>query len=60
MPGVGFEPTIPASEGAKTVHALDSAVTETGCSSLWIRNKAITKRLLSQGNEENDHVVKGL
>jgi hypothetical protein len=23
MPGVGFQPTIPASERAKTVHALD-------------------------------------
>jgi hypothetical protein len=30
MPLVGFEPTIPASERAKTVHALDRAVTMTG------------------------------
>jgi hypothetical protein len=30
MPCVGFEPTIPASEGAKTVHALDRASTVTG------------------------------
>jgi hypothetical protein len=29
MPWVGFEPTIPASERAKTVHALDRAVTVT-------------------------------
>jgi hypothetical protein len=27
MPLVGFEPTIPAFERAKTVHALDSAAT---------------------------------
>jgi hypothetical protein len=27
MPQVGFEPTIPAFERAKIVHALDSAVT---------------------------------
>jgi hypothetical protein len=27
---VGFEPTIPASERAKTVHALDSSATVTG------------------------------
>jgi hypothetical protein len=30
MPCVGFEPTIPASERAKTVHALDRAATVTG------------------------------
>jgi hypothetical protein len=30
MPCVGFEPTIPASNRAKTVHALDSASTVTG------------------------------
>jgi hypothetical protein len=29
MPWVGFEPTIPTSERAKTVHALDHAATET-------------------------------
>jgi hypothetical protein len=27
---VTFEPTIPASEGAKTIHALDRSVTVTG------------------------------
>jgi hypothetical protein len=27
MPCVGFEPTIPTFEGAKTVHALDRAAT---------------------------------
>jgi hypothetical protein len=32
MPRVGFEPTIPVFEGAKTVHALDRAVTVFGIS----------------------------
>jgi hypothetical protein len=31
---VGFEPTIPASEQAKTVHALDRSVTVTGVQQL--------------------------
>jgi hypothetical protein len=30
MPCVGFKPTIPASERAKTVHALDRSTTVTG------------------------------
>jgi hypothetical protein len=30
MPCVGFEPTIPASERAKTVHSLDRSATVTG------------------------------
>jgi hypothetical protein len=30
MPSLGFEPTIPASERAKTVHALDRSATVTG------------------------------
>jgi hypothetical protein len=30
MPRVGFEPTIPASERVKTIHALDRATTVTG------------------------------
>jgi hypothetical protein len=30
MPRVGFEPTIPAMEGPKTVHALDRAATVIG------------------------------
>jgi hypothetical protein len=33
MPWVGFEPTIPAFERAKTVHALDSAATVIGTTS---------------------------
>jgi hypothetical protein len=36
MPWVGFEPTIPASERAKTVHALDRAATVIG--SYYITN----------------------
>jgi hypothetical protein len=40
MPCVGFEPMIPASERAKTVHALDSSATVTGNQS--IENKNIT------------------
>jgi hypothetical protein len=38
MPWVGFEPTIPASERAKTGHALDRAATVTGegeCRPVW-------------------------
>jgi hypothetical protein len=34
MPWLGFEPTIPATERAKTVHALDRSATLTGI--LWI------------------------
>jgi hypothetical protein len=30
MAGIGFEPTITASERAKTLHALDRAATVTG------------------------------
>jgi hypothetical protein len=30
MPGVGFEPTTPVSQRAKTIHALDSEATITG------------------------------
>jgi hypothetical protein len=39
MPLVGFEPTIPASEWAKTVHALDCATTVTGFPSLYVLRK---------------------
>jgi hypothetical protein len=34
MPCVGFEPTIPASEQAKTLHAIDLSATVTGISTL--------------------------
>jgi hypothetical protein len=33
MPRLGFEPTIPEFERAKTVHALDRAATVIGCAS---------------------------
>jgi hypothetical protein len=41
MPQVGFEPTIPVFEWAKTVHALDRAATVIGCT-VFITNKYIT------------------
>jgi hypothetical protein len=36
MPSIGFEHTIPASERAKTVHALDCSATVTGISLHYI------------------------
>jgi hypothetical protein len=36
MPRMAFEPTIPAFERAKTVHALDSAATVTGYGIHWL------------------------
>jgi hypothetical protein len=44
MPWVGFEPTIPASERAKTVHALDRSATVTG-PLLFIEKKNIFLQL---------------
>jgi hypothetical protein len=41
MPCVGFEPTIPASERAKTVHVLDRSATVTG--SINIKDKEFLK-----------------
>jgi hypothetical protein len=42
MPWVGFEYTIPASERAKTVHALDRSATVTGESvHVKVKGKAI-------------------
>jgi hypothetical protein len=38
MPWVGFETTIPASERAKTVHALDRSATVTGKTVLDVLN----------------------
>jgi hypothetical protein len=35
MPSVRFEPTIPASERAKAVHALDRAATVTSMENIW-------------------------
>jgi hypothetical protein len=40
MPCVGFEPTIPASERAKTIHALDHSATVTGCVCGQVVNKS--------------------
>jgi hypothetical protein len=42
MPWVGLEPTIPASEQAKTVHASDSAATVTG----KVANKTVSKQIM--------------
>jgi hypothetical protein len=36
MPSVGFEPTIPAFQRAKTVHALDRVATVTGQGHLYL------------------------
>jgi hypothetical protein len=41
MPSVGFEPTIPAFERAKTVHALDRAVTVMGHLDLLPRSRMV-------------------
>jgi hypothetical protein len=38
MPCVGFEPTIPASVRAKTVHVLDRSITVTGTESSSTRS----------------------
>jgi hypothetical protein len=38
MPRVGFEPTIPVFERAKTVHALDRAATVIGNAFNGVRN----------------------
>jgi hypothetical protein len=48
MPWVGFEPTIPAFERAKTIHALDCATTVIG-HYLWVslRNFAVQKQYAS-------------
>jgi hypothetical protein len=41
MPCVGFEPTIPASERAKTVHALERSATVTGQLYLYLVNSGL-------------------
>jgi hypothetical protein len=48
MPLVGFEPKVPASERAKTVHALDHSATVTGVVIYHETNKimALSKRKL--------------
>jgi hypothetical protein len=42
---VGFEPTITASERAKTVHALDRSATVAGQQSLWLCYKPSTPKI---------------
>jgi hypothetical protein len=42
MPWVGLKPTMPESERAKTIHALDRAATVTGNFSLYVhKNNSI-------------------
>jgi hypothetical protein len=47
MPWVGFEPTIPAFERAKTVHALDRAATVTGISAINVLQSGMKARMKS-------------
>jgi hypothetical protein len=44
MPRVRFEPTIPASKRAKTVHALDHWATVTCFTALWDADEQDTRR----------------
>jgi hypothetical protein len=46
MPRVGFEPTITAFEGAKTVHTLDLAATVTGVIKYSDKQKKNTQNFL--------------
>jgi hypothetical protein len=48
IPYVGFEPTIPASERAKTVHALDRWATVTGEMGIW-KEKHIQRNVFQRG-----------
>jgi hypothetical protein len=41
MPWVWFEPTIPASERAKTVHVLDRSVTVTGSDEIFTNKNSL-------------------
>jgi hypothetical protein len=45
MPWVGLEPTIPASERAKTVHDLDRSVTVTGYGVRTLLKENFTNRI---------------
>jgi hypothetical protein len=47
MPLVGFETTVPASERAKAVHALDRSATVTGTVNITVRNYINTSELTS-------------
>jgi hypothetical protein len=51
MPWVGFEPTIPAFEGARTFHALDRAAT--------VISKLVDQQNLIQQSSENISAVGG-
>jgi hypothetical protein len=47
MPQVGFEPTFPAFERAKTVHALDRAVTVIGYIKIKLFNIILSSTIKS-------------
>jgi hypothetical protein len=50
MPRAGLEPTITASERAKTVHALDRSATVTGQEDIW-GNRIIAQCIHNPGTE---------
>jgi hypothetical protein len=53
MPPVGFEPTTPVFERAKTVHALDSAATVIGSN---IHNTSVNQRNYHSPNVTDERV----
>jgi hypothetical protein len=56
MPRVGFEPTITASERAKTVHALDRSAAVTGWFTLAPANNAGTLPRFGHDRFLSDHL----
>jgi hypothetical protein len=54
MPWVGFDPTVPASERAKPVHALDSSATVTGAYLLVLCNREYIVSIQLINNEVNE------
>jgi hypothetical protein len=68
MPRVGFKPTIPGFERAKTVHALDHAATATGttantpykfhCHKKVFKTNGLQSTIFWTGNPEKDEVTK--
>jgi hypothetical protein len=46
MPRVGFEPTIPAFDQAKTVHALDRVATVIGFRLIWHSDNVVDSYLV--------------
>jgi hypothetical protein len=52
MPLVGFKPTIPAFERAKTVHASDRAATVIGNSKAYVVKIRTAKKLIMKAEED--------